>query len=338
MKRVMLALLGLLLAASLTAQNRTFRIERGTATQEMQAGGLSAAHSSIPIGSKVRVTNPANGMDIEVTIIDKIPESPRRIIDLSPGAALALDLGTGGPVMVTPTSIAQPIASDADIKVDTAPEAGTESEKSSPPYNITINNYLTNQDKPAQAAPVAPPQAEPVAQAAPPVAQAAPPVQAAPAVSATRAEDRQERPIRNNMAANPRMEPDYYRYGEEMVSEPPAWQMVQPFQPFQPPVQPAQPAAPPPLYTSPPVNNIRIMPGLPDPHSDKLYRLFVGTYQGVDNAFRVYQQLQAAGFDVAQEQAGDMCRLYATGIPAGRVYYAAQRLGAIGFEQVWIHE
>jgi hypothetical protein len=92
------------------------------------------------------------------------------------------------------------------------------------------------------------------------------------------------------------------------------------------------------LYTSPPVNNIRIIPGLPDPHGNKVYRLLVGTYQGVENAFRVHQQLQAAGFDVAQEQAGDMCRLFAVNIPASRVYYAAQRLGAIGFEQVWIHE
>jgi hypothetical protein len=99
-----------------------------------------------------------------------------------------------------------------------------------------------------------------------------------------------------------------------------------------------QPASPSSFYTSPPVNNVRIIPGLPDPHSGKVYRLFVGTYQGVDNAFRVYQQLQAAGFEVAQEQAGDMCRLFAAGIPASRVYYAAQRLGAIGFEQVWILE
>jgi rare lipoprotein A len=341
MKRVMLALLGLLLAVSLTAQTRTFRIERGTATQEMQAGGLSAAHSSYPVGSKVRVTNPANGLDIEVTITEKIPESTRRIIDLSPGAALALDLGTGGPVLITPTNIAQAVAPPpAEVKADPVPETATatasasEPEKPSLPYNITINNYLTGQDKPAQTAST--PQEAPVPQ-----------------------EDKKERPTRRNRSPQARYEPDYSYYDEEpyeypyMAAEQPVWYHVQPEQPpawqqqaqppswqtAQPPAwQLAQPPEPPPLYTAPPVINIRIIPGLPDPHSDKLYRLFVGTYQGVDNAFRVYQQLQAAGFEVAQEQAGDMCRLYAAGIPASRVYFAAQRLGAIGFEQVWIHE
>jgi hypothetical protein len=307
-------LLGLLLAASLTAQDRTFRIERGNATQEMQAGGLSAAHSIIPVGSKVRVTNPANGLDIEVTIIDRIPESSRRIIDLSPGAALALDLGPGGPVMVTPTSIAQ--ATPSELRVGATPGTGTESEKQALPYNITINNYVSNPDKPAQTAPV---------------------TQAAPAPQAAPLDNYEEHPTRRNMTAYDGIEPEPSRYVEEVREnpyrdpEPPARQPVQA-------AQPAQPAASLPLYTSPPVYNIRIIPGLPDPHSGKVYRLFVGTYQGVDNAFHVYQQLQAAGFEVAQEQAGDMCRLFAAGIPASRVYYAAQRLGAIGFEQVWILE
>jgi rare lipoprotein A len=350
MKRVMLALLGLLLAVGLTAQDRTFRIERGSATQEMQAGGLSAAHSSIPVGSKVRVTNPANGLDIEVTIIGQIPESTRRIIDLSPGAALALDLGTGGPVMVTPTSIAQ---SNGGGKASSETGTGTESEKPPMPYNITINNnYHTNPDKPAQAAPV--PQVAPVPQAAPvPVMPEPPQAVPAPAPQVTtrpqddpipqqvfmpvspdpspaEIEDRQERPTRKNRAGN---EPNPSRYGDGSRENPyivTDWYQVQP-------IQPVQPSAPPPLYTSPPVK-IRIMPGLPDPHSNKLFRLFIGDYKGVDNASRVYQQLLAAGFDPQMEQAGDMCRVYAVNVPASMVYYAAERLGAIGFEQVWIYE
>jgi len=92
------------------------------------------------------------------------------------------------------------------------------------------------------------------------------------------------------------------------------------------------------LFTAPPVNNVRIIPALPNPHSGKTYRLLVGTYPGIDSAFHVYRQLKAAGFEAIQEQAGTMCRVYAAGIPAASVYYAAQRLGAIGFEQVWVHE
>jgi hypothetical protein len=91
-------------------------------------------------------------------------------------------------------------------------------------------------------------------------------------------------------------------------------------------------------YTAPPVNNVRIIPALPSPNSGKIYRLLVGTYPGVDTAYQVYRQLQAAGFEVIQEQAGAMWKVFAAGVPAPSVYYAAQRLGAIGFEQVWIQE
>jgi hypothetical protein len=91
-------------------------------------------------------------------------------------------------------------------------------------------------------------------------------------------------------------------------------------------------------YTAPPVSNVKIIPALPSPHSGRTYRLLVGTYPGVDSAFHVYRQLKTAGFEAVQEQAGNMCRVFAVGIPAPSVYYAAQRLGAIGFEQVWVHE
>jgi rare lipoprotein A (peptidoglycan hydrolase) len=73
-------------------------IQIGTATQEMNS--LFAAHPILPIGSKVRVTNIKNRKEITVTITDRIPPSDTRIIDLSPAAALALDIGKGGPVIV----------------------------------------------------------------------------------------------------------------------------------------------------------------------------------------------------------------------------------------------
>jgi hypothetical protein len=104
---------------------------------------------------------------------------------------------------------------------------------------------------------------------------------------------------------------------------------------------PASPGNPPvsySTYTAPPVSNVQIIPALPSPHSGKTYRLLVGNYSSVDSAFHVYRQLMQAGFQAVQEQAGAMFRVFAVDIPAPSVYYAAQRLGAIGFEQVWIHE
>jgi rare lipoprotein A (peptidoglycan hydrolase) len=81
--------------------------QRGMATQEM-TGGLFAAHPILPIGSKVRVTNTKNKKEITVTITDRIPPSDTRIIDLSPAAALAIDIGKGGPVSIEVLSMPEP--------------------------------------------------------------------------------------------------------------------------------------------------------------------------------------------------------------------------------------
>jgi rare lipoprotein A len=48
---------------------------------------LTAAHKSLPFGTKVKVTNVANDQSIEVTINDRGPYVENRIIDLSKSAA-----------------------------------------------------------------------------------------------------------------------------------------------------------------------------------------------------------------------------------------------------------
>ena len=344
MKRVMLALLVVLCAVNLAAQNRQARVQQTMAVQEMRGDGLSAAHATIPVGSKVRIRNPANALTIEATIIKQLPETDQPVIDISPAAAIALDIGAGGPVIVTTLGQLPPAPPVTEQKPGVEVEVETDPgvEKSPFPFNITINNYIVNPDKPQSA------------------------------------EDGEKRPARKHRTPNTEAESNIDPNGmtdtvselavqppvqpvEELPAQPPAPVVAQPpVQPAppppapvvaQPPVQPAppppvqvaaQPEGPPPkepLYTSPPVHNIQIIPStLPDPRSKKVYRLLVGTYPGVDSAFRICRQLQAAGFDVVQEQVGDMCRVFAAGIPAAQVYYAAQRLGAIGFEQVWIQE
>ena len=77
--------------------------QAGKAIQNMQAAGLVAGHPSLPINSIVRITNASNGKEIEVKIIGRPsrPLSDGEIIDISPGAALALDIGFGGKVYLS---------------------------------------------------------------------------------------------------------------------------------------------------------------------------------------------------------------------------------------------
>jgi hypothetical protein len=66
--------------------------QRGKATQEMKDNGLCAYHPTIPIYYIVSVENTSNGKMIDVRVVNRIPPSQRRIIDLSSDAWNALDL------------------------------------------------------------------------------------------------------------------------------------------------------------------------------------------------------------------------------------------------------
>ncbi|MCP9772973.1 septal ring lytic transglycosylase RlpA family protein [Synechococcus sp. Tobar12-5m-g] len=59
-------------------------------------GTLTAAHRTLPFGTKVRVTNLWNGRSTEVRINDRGPFHGNRIIDLAHGAAQRLGLTASG--------------------------------------------------------------------------------------------------------------------------------------------------------------------------------------------------------------------------------------------------
>lgn len=64
---------------------------RTTANGErFDMNGLTAAHRSLPFGSKVRVTNPVTHDSIVVRINDRGPYVGNRMIDLSRAAARAV--------------------------------------------------------------------------------------------------------------------------------------------------------------------------------------------------------------------------------------------------------
>jgi rare lipoprotein A len=63
----------------------------GTASgQRLDPGALTAAHRTLPFGTKVRVTNKHNGRSVVVTINDRGPFVRGRVIDVTPAAARAL--------------------------------------------------------------------------------------------------------------------------------------------------------------------------------------------------------------------------------------------------------
>jgi rare lipoprotein A len=62
---------------------------------------LTAAHRTLPLGTRVRVTNTRNGRSVEVRINDRGPYGKNRIIDLSEAAARRLDMIDAGVVPVT---------------------------------------------------------------------------------------------------------------------------------------------------------------------------------------------------------------------------------------------
>lgn len=63
----------------------------------------TAAHRTLPLGTRLRVTNLANGKSVDVRINDRGPAIRSRIIDVSHGVAVALDAVATGvfPVELT---------------------------------------------------------------------------------------------------------------------------------------------------------------------------------------------------------------------------------------------
>jgi len=58
--------------------------------------GLTAAHRTLPFGTRVRVTNQSNGQSVVVTINDRGPFIGGRVIDLSRGAARQINMTGAG--------------------------------------------------------------------------------------------------------------------------------------------------------------------------------------------------------------------------------------------------
>ena len=105
MSRLILAVSAALLVAALpthaSAQNGKHNFSGLCAFYPAHGGGLTAAHRTLPFGTRVRVTDPKTRRTVTVIINDRGPFGKRRVLDLSPSAARALNMVNRGVIFVT---------------------------------------------------------------------------------------------------------------------------------------------------------------------------------------------------------------------------------------------
>ena len=96
--------------AAVTGSRQGARAESGLASVypggrpangESSGAAMTAAHRTLPFGTKVRVTNKKNGHSVVVRINDRGPFQRGRIIDLTPDAAQALGISGVAPVTLS---------------------------------------------------------------------------------------------------------------------------------------------------------------------------------------------------------------------------------------------
>ena len=73
-----------------------FHGKRTASGERFDMNALTAAHRTLPFGTRVRVINMQNGLEVVVRINDRGPHAADRIIDLSRAAAAAIDMLRAG--------------------------------------------------------------------------------------------------------------------------------------------------------------------------------------------------------------------------------------------------
>lgn len=82
--------------------------------EKYDMNGLTAAHRTLPFGTKVKVINQDNGKSVVVRINDRGPYAKGRIIDLSKGAAKKVDMIETGTAKVR-LVLMQPVMDNSKI-------------------------------------------------------------------------------------------------------------------------------------------------------------------------------------------------------------------------------
>jgi len=82
----------------------------------------------------------------------------------------------------------------------------------------------------------------------------------------------------------------------------------------------------------------RVIPNLPYANSGRIYRLRVGSWPYLNNAFVAFLQLREADFSTVHEYNDGMYSVYASGIVSHEVFSVVQQLGDMGFMEIHIWE
>jgi rare lipoprotein A len=82
------------------AQSRAHSFSGLCAYYSGRGSGLTAAHRTLPFGTRLRVTDPASGRSVIVVINDRGPFGGGRVLDLSVSAAKVLGMTERGVILV----------------------------------------------------------------------------------------------------------------------------------------------------------------------------------------------------------------------------------------------
>ncbi|RKE25637.1 rare lipoprotein A [Paraburkholderia sp. BL23I1N1] len=107
---------------------RGFHGRRTANGERYDMHALTAAHRTLPLGSYVRVTNPATSRSVVVRINDRGPYARGRVIDLSMAAATALDMRHAGTARVKIEGLTRQEAR-AELNETLASNSGSGAEK-----------------------------------------------------------------------------------------------------------------------------------------------------------------------------------------------------------------
>ncbi|QQO09316.1 septal ring lytic transglycosylase RlpA family protein [Breznakiella homolactica] len=263
---------------------------------------MTAAHPTLPFGTKVRVTNTHNNRQVTVTVNDRGPFVAARIIDLSEGAAEKLDM------LVTGT---------APVRIEVIGGLA-----SAAPAEQNKGGAISGP----------PPVASPQPLAAAPQQPAAVPQQPAAVPQQPAAVPQQPAAVPQPTAAPQQPAAPPGSTGIPAVS--PAVSTAAETAPVSVPQQPT--AAPVPVIRQ--FAAAEIKPKMPDPGSGKIYRIQVGSYKIPRNAVEAFGRLQDAGLNPAYERYGELYRVVLSGIKGDDVQSVAAALGKAGFSEALIRE
>jgi rare lipoprotein A len=116
------------LAGRKTASGEVFRPE-----------AMTAAHRTLPLGTRLKVTNLANGKAVVLRINDRGPFVRGRMIDVSHGAAKVLGFASAGTARVKIERLGQGQTLEAASPVTASPIAAVEAEPDLPAPELLRN-------------------------------------------------------------------------------------------------------------------------------------------------------------------------------------------------------